>query len=489
MDSSKLYSLTDVLVVAKTHPFYSDAKYPPNDEAIRVAREKASGQNSQPNYISRSLIKPLFNLLRLTSRGTSSLTPEEAELKARPLLHKQDLYDVIERLVNDISPENTYRHNVYTSTTGGGSTLSRPLFFATDAMENRRHRSYFGDFLSKTGLIERGDWVVTTHCGGSLYRSLDLTLETMENAGASVLAAGSYSKPAETVSLLKEFNANVLTGDGSQIVSVVHYISTLKEDRDKIKLNKIIYTSEALTVAQKAHIYDVLGPVKICSVLGSAEAGPYGVSTPELTPSEPDATYNDFIIDTRMTLIEILPLDYAENKEIPVPELLSEGETGVIAQTVLTRLRNPVVRYVTGDVGSLHPLPEETRSQIPPSDLPYLRVLRLHGRDRRFSFMWDGFDTRFDNLATLLSEEQYGVLQWQVILSKMEPSLEAFLEIRLLCKEDETCRQAALSRLNTFLNIYPPNQHKFKVTFVEGLTGFELSKTGQKVIKFIDRSA
>ncbi|QPC60531.1 hypothetical protein HYE67_002762 [Fusarium culmorum] len=489
MDSSQLYSLTDVLVVAKTHPFYSDAKYPPNDEAIRVAREKASGQNSQPNYISRSLIKPLFNLLRLTSRGTSSLTPEEAELKARPLLHKQDLYDVIERLVNDISPENTYRHNVYTSTTGGGSTLSRPLFFATDAMENRRHRSYFGDFLSKTGLIERGDWVVTTHCGGSLYRSLDLTLETMENAGASVLAAGSYSKPAETVSLLKEFNANVLTGDGSQIVSVVHYISTLKEDRDKIKLNKIIYTSEALTVAQKAHIYDVLGPVKICSVLGSAEAGPYGVSTPELTPSEPDATYNDFIIDTRMTLIEILPLDYAENKEIPVPELLSEGETGVIAQTVLTRLRNPVVRYVTGDVGSLHPLPEETRSQIPPSDLPYLRVLRLHGRDRRFSFMWDGFDTRFDNLATLLSEEQYGVLQWQVILSKMEPSLEAFLEIRLLCKEDETCRQSALSRLNTFLNIYPPNQHKFKVTFVEGLTGFELSKTGQKVIKFIDRSA
>lgn len=43
-------------------------------------------------------------------------------------------------------------------------------------------------------------------------RSLDLTLEIMENAGASVLAAGSYSKPAETVSLLKEFHANVLTG-------------------------------------------------------------------------------------------------------------------------------------------------------------------------------------------------------------------------------------------------------------------------------------
>jgi phenylacetate-coenzyme A ligase PaaK-like adenylate-forming protein len=270
---------------------------------------------------------------------------------------------------------------------------------------------------------------------------------------------------------------------------VIHHISTLKEGRDKIKLDKIIYTSEALTAGQKAHIYEVLGPVKICSVLGSAEAGPYGVSTPDLTPSEPDATHNDFIIDTRMTLIEILPLDYAEDKDKPVPELLPEGETGVIAQTVLTRLRNPVVRYITGDVGSLHPLPEQARSQIPESDLPYLRILRLQGRDRRFSFMWDGFDTRFDNLATLLSEEEYGVLQWQVILSKMEPSLVTFLEIRLLCKEDETSRQAVLARLRTFLNIYPPNERKFNVTFVEGLSGFELSKTGQKVIKFVDRSA
>lgn len=91
MDSSKLYSLTDVLAVAKTHPFYSDAKYPPSDEAIRIACEKASVQNGHPSYISRSLIKPLFNLLTLSSRGTSTLTPEEAQLKSRPLLHKQDL--------------------------------------------------------------------------------------------------------------------------------------------------------------------------------------------------------------------------------------------------------------------------------------------------------------------------------------------------------------------------------------------------------------
>ena len=72
--------------------------------------------------------------------------------------------------MNDTSPENTYRHNVYTSVTGGGSTLSVPLFFATNAFENRQQRTYFGEFLKNIGLIERGDWVLSTHHGGGLYR-------------------------------------------------------------------------------------------------------------------------------------------------------------------------------------------------------------------------------------------------------------------------------------------------------------------------------
>ncbi|KAM0548526.1 hypothetical protein ACHAPJ_009849 [Fusarium lateritium] len=461
MAPSMTYSLADVLAVAKMHPFYSHAQYPPDDETIYAAREKAA------------------------------LISQEPHLRSQPVLQKKDLYTVIGRLVNDTSPENTYRHNVYTSVTGGGSTLSRPLFFATDALENRRHRAYFGEFLKKTGLIKRGDWVLTTHCGGSLYRSLDLTLETMENAGASVLAAGNYSPPAEIVHLLQEFNVNVLTGDGSQIVSVVHHISTLTEGREKIKLDKIIYTSEGLTVVQRAHIYAVLGPVKICSVLGSAEAGPYGVSSPDLTPSDPGADYNDFIIDTRMTLIEILPLSYTDIEGDSIPELLPDGETGVIAQTVLTRLRNPVVRYLTGDVGSLHCLPEQARSLISQADWPYFRILRLRGRDRRFSFMWDGFDTQFDNLTTLLSEPELEILQWQVILDKIEPSLEILLEIRLLCSqrmEDTAFRQAVTDRVRKFFNVYVSNEHRFKINFVDGIGGFELSKTGQKVIKFVDRS-
>lgn len=78
-------------------------------------------------------------------------------------------YITIERLVDDTSPQNTYRHNVYTSVTGGGSG-GKSLFFATDAAENRRHRAYFSQFMRNAGLIERGDWALSTHWEGNLYR-------------------------------------------------------------------------------------------------------------------------------------------------------------------------------------------------------------------------------------------------------------------------------------------------------------------------------
>ena len=82
-----MYTLADVLAVAKIHPFYSDAKYPPGDEAVRAARKKAAAESSEVKYPGRSLIKPLFNLLPFGGRER----PEQVGLKAHPLLHKKDL--------------------------------------------------------------------------------------------------------------------------------------------------------------------------------------------------------------------------------------------------------------------------------------------------------------------------------------------------------------------------------------------------------------
>ncbi|KAH0426028.1 hypothetical protein CcaCcLH18_10611 [Colletotrichum camelliae] len=309
----------------------------------------------------------------------------------------------------------------------------------------------------------------------------------MENAGASVLAAGNYMPADKVVQILEDFSVNILSGDGSQVLAIVNHISQMTVGREKIKIDKIIYTSEGLTLAQKSHIHTVLDPVKIFSILGSAEAGPYGVNSPDLAPSDPNSNYTEFLIDTRMTIIEILPLCLSEGN--PIPDALPEGETGVIAQTSLTRLRNPLVRYITGDIGSLHHLPDKARSLLSVTDQPYIRLFRLQGRDHRFSFLWDGYDIEFEKLSTVMADAGLGILQWQVILDKIKLSKEVLLEVRVLRCHSDNNNDAITNRLKDFFFVDTGNERRFQISFVNGISGFELSETGRKVVKFIDRSS
>ncbi|KAI0538235.1 hypothetical protein GGR58DRAFT_311466 [Xylaria digitata] len=453
-----VYSLQDVLAVARIHPFYcQEREYPPNAYAVQIARQGAVEESA------------------------------EADLKLFPLLWKKHLYATVERLVNDTSSKNTYRHGVYASITGGGFG-SKPLFFATDVGENRRQRATYGQFLRTIGVVTPGDWVLTVHSAGELYRSLDLALEVLENAGASVLSAGNRMSAAEACTLLAKYHVNVLTGDSSQIIQLVHHISTLSpEERGQIKMDKIVYTSEVLTPAQRAYIGQILGPIKICSMFASAEGGPWTASNPDMTGNNARGDSIDFIFNTRATLIEIFPPTCTQ-ADSSTPSTLPDGEQGMVVQTSLARLRNPLVRYVTGDVGSLHPLPDHARALLSESDWRHFRVLRLAGRDRRFSFDWDGEYIDFEDLAALINAEG-AILQWQVILGTMEPSRESSLEVRVLCAagDDDSSREAFVDRLTTFLHVYDMNSHRFRLEFVQDMDGFERSSTGRKVIKFIDR--
>ena len=314
-------------------------------------------------------------------------------------------------------------------------------------------------------------------------------LEILEGAGASVLAAGQYMSPAAVIQLVINYHANVLCGDSSQIVSAVHHISTLpREERDRIKLDKIIYTSEALTPPQRSQIREVLGDIRVYSILGSAEAGPYAISCPPSARDNWAATsYEDFVFDTRMTRIEILPLSFSEGD--PNPEPVEDGQQGVIAQTSLVRLRNPLVRYVTGDVGSLHPLPEDYRSAIPEMDWAYLRILRLQGRDRRFSFEWDGEYLEFSRFNAMMNDAQSGVLQWQIILERKDLTMEELLEVRILhsnANADATSEKDIVEQIETFFHVYSSNRSRFKLVFLKNVSGFKRSDTGRKVIKFVN---
>lgn len=316
--------------------------------------------------------------------------------------------------------------------------------------------------------------------------------ELFENAGATVLSCGNYMTPIEVVQYLAHYHVNVLTGDGSQIIQVIHHISMLPEEqRQRVRLNKVIYTSEPLTQAQREHIIATLGPVKICSILGSAEAGPYAIGSPDLTGGHACTPIMDFIFDTRTMLIEILPPSIIDEASPSAASPVPNGEPGIVVQTSLQRLRNPVVRYNTGDIGSLHALPESARDVIAQEDWDHLRVLRLHGRDRRFSFKWYGVYYEFENVAAMVQAEGTGVLQWQIILSTLDSSLQTTLEVRILRaidKGDTLSKEALVRKIEWFFFVLPENRHLFQITFVDGIEKFEKSKTGNKVMKLVDKT-
>lgn len=315
--------------------------------------------------------------------------------------------------------------------------------------------------------------------------------ETAENAGAAVLSAGNYMSPKDVVESLKKYHVNVLCGGSNQIVQLAHFISTLPEqERRALKLDRIIYTSEVLNKSQRKLIRAVLGNIKICSIMGSAEAGPWAVSHPDLTGVNDETGVQDFVFDTRSMVVEIFPLSVSEDGGHAEP--LPEGEQGIVVQTSLSRMRNPVIRYNTGDVASIHPLPESAREHVPAGEWEHLRVLRLHGRDRRFGFKWNSIYFQFSDITATMNNEECGILQWQVILDQLEESRETTIELRLLCPPrgpEFLPHQEVVGRLRNFFKVYAGNEHRFKVAFVNDMDEFERSTTGRKIIKFVNRVA
>lgn len=338
------------------------------------------------------------------------------------------------------------------------------------------------------------------------HRALDLTLEFVEEAGACALAAGNAMPAPAVLELLAKYRVNVLAGDSSQVVDVVNQLSALpREARARIRLDKILYTSEVLTGSQRAHIRATLGPaVKICSVLASAETGPWALSSPDLT-TDRGTTWSDFVYDARTMAVEIFPRSVLAEEEDDVkdeggvaaapPQPLADGETGLIVLTSLCRLRNPLVRYISGDVGSLHELPAAAARHLGnEADRPHMRVLRLEGRDRRFSFDWEGEYVEFANLAGIVEDPRYGILQWQAVVEsrpREREGLRPCLEVRVLpstaTRGDEALLEDMVGRIQALIAMTPMNANRFTAVFLENTDGFEKSKTGGKVIKFIDR--
>lgn len=323
--------------------------------------------------------------------------------------------------------------------------------------------------------------------------------EMLETAGGTVLCAGHLMPHPDLVQLFLETRANVLCGDSSQVLQFALHISSLPDaTRSALCINKIIYTSEPLVRSQRNYLTSVFGPVRICSAFASAETGPWCVMNLSITGDIADDSA-DFIFDARTMLVEVLPpsavgedRNDAQSSD-PITEkgvhTLPDGEVGAIVVTSLQRLRNPLVRYVGGDVGSVRPFPPT--ESIPADVAQHLRILRVHGRDQRFSFKWQGEYYEFQFLRKFMQREDLGILQWQIILSDDAATQTCHCEIRLLrgnANSQQLPDTELVELLKKVFHLTPVNAPLFRVTFVVDAKGFERSTTGNKVIRFVNKS-
>ncbi|OQE30240.1 hypothetical protein PENFLA_c003G04695 [Penicillium flavigenum] len=463
------YPLSDILEVASVHPFYSDAEYPPTREQIPAILE------------------------------SSRLKREDVQLRSFPVTRKDSLYRHISRLTVDKDSRNGYRQGTYISTTGGGSG-GPPMVFATDCLENRRQRAVIGNLLRECGLIERGDWVLTLHVSGHLYRAIDLMTELFENAGAAVLCAGPEMPHRVVVEALIQFRANAVAGDVSQLLQLANYLTTLgSEQKNEISLNKIIYTSESMTASQREFLISVFGDIKICSVIGSAEAGPWGVSSTALMEA-PKGNYTDFIVDKRTICLEVLPFSVGEESQKTSCSLTSctehvpLGQPGLLVQTSLQRLRNPLVRYLCGDVASLHPMSPELLERLPKQYTEHYQLVRIYGRDQRSSFTWYGEYFDFKAVQSFMRNDQWNIIQWQIILQPADrKGAGTILDVRVLrglhVAERHASKEDLTKKMMEFFWVFDFNRDLFGLTFVSEPGGFLRSQTGRKVMQFVDLTA
>lgn len=308
----------------------------------------------------------------------------------------------------------------------------------------------------------------------------------MEHAGATVLPAGSDMSPETVTETLIRYRANCLSGPVAELIKVALHISRLPADRRAaIKVTKLYYTSEPICKAQSHFLHRIFGAVTIYSALGSAEIGVWGIHNPELTGEDTNHDNAiDYIFDTRSMLVEILPTD--ATSDVKGTNDTSDEVIGNIVVTSLQRLRNPLVRYNSGDLGSMHPLPEAAWSRIPAGERDHYRVIRMYGRDPRFTFECNGHSFQYASLAQLIQKPGWNILQWQIVIRPCQDRGDHVTVLLLRdCEGNGDLSNADLA-LELKAAFLADSNERFCLDFVDDLRGFERSTTGQKVIRIVD---
>ena len=249
-----------------------------------------------------------------------------------------------------------------------------------------------------------------------------------------------------------------------------------------------------LSRTRRKFLTSIFGPVAFYSIFASAETGPWAIANFNLTGEPADDNAADFIYDERAMRVEVLAMSSpaADSQQLSLSgelEFAPEATAGHLVLTCLQRLQNPLVRYVSGDIGSVHELPASAMRQIGEDKAAHLKVLRLYGRDQRFSFKWLGEYYDFAELSKVMQTEGWDILHWQVILKDDDLKGPDICELRLFRDwvDGRTVACKELERdLAEVFHLTPLNAKQLKVVNVKNMEEFVKSETSNKIIRFLD---
>ncbi|KAA8898497.1 hypothetical protein FN846DRAFT_207415 [Sphaerosporella brunnea] len=424
----------------------------------------------------------------------------EGESKIRlddfPTVDKAHLISGFAKL---LETDPTALHAAYLSPTGGTRWGSKQLYFVSDARENRLQRVEHAERVLRTlGVFTPTDIVVNLHGAGSMYRSLDLIGALIEYSGATDLSVGVVTTYDPVVLFTELFRANVVTGTASRVLEFAEYIAAHPEHFSKVAtLTKVVYTSETMTRPQELFLRRVLKNVEwVASIYGSAEAGPWAATKPQRDVQPEIREWNEFVFDSELMVVEIMDPDgstvLADSRAIntggPDVEPEDSGSVGEIVLTSLSRARNPLVRYRTGDLGSL------SRYVSPDAEggsSSSLCCLRFRGRAPEKSFDLDGdYMDVAEFQQRVFSKTEYRVIEWQVIIDSFgEAGCKIRLEFRVVAEGGDEGRQEWEEKVQKDIvdNVVGP-QIQVVVRKVD-YTQLERGKVARKVVKVLDRRA
>ncbi|KAI5820896.1 hypothetical protein BZA77DRAFT_300230 [Pyronema omphalodes] len=386
----------------------------------------------------------------------------------------------------------TALHAAYLSPTGGTRWGSKQLHFISDTRENRLQRVNFAErVLAPLGVFTSTDIVVNLHGVSSpMYRSQELIGTLIEYAGATEVGVGGMATNEEVLSHTELFRANVFTGTASKLLQIAEYMSANPELFPKVaNITKVVYTSEHMTRPQELFLRRVLKNVEVVScIYGSSEGGPWAAGTPQKEVRPEDRNWDEMVFDSEMMVVQIMDPEsetvLADSRTVCAEgaDAVSEdcGPVGEIVLTSLSRARNPLLRYRTGDLGSLR------RHDSSP-----LCYLRFKGRSPEKSFDLDGdymdvaeFEQR------VFSNQEYRVIEWQVIVDGVGAADGRHrLEFRVVAEVEEEKRNEWEEKVKKDLvdNVIGPEIDV--VVLKVGYDQLERGRVARKVVKVLDRRA